>query len=169
MSVPVGQTPGVSVVVVDETDSLGDTARWAALVERVLVAEGVRAPAETNVCFVDVEAMTELNVAHMGGDGPTDVLSFPIDTENLPEATVDGDVRLVGDIVVCPEVAAAQAPGHAGSFEDELALLLVHGSLHLVGHDHATDDERAAMWAAERQHLDAAWGPLTNDPWSERT
>ena len=74
---------------------------------------------------------------------------------------------MVGDIVVCPEVAAAQAAGHAGSFEDELALLLVHGSLHLLGHDHALDDERAAMWCAERQHLDAAWGPLTNDPWSE--
>ena len=168
MNVPVDQTPEVSVVVVDETDSVGDTARWADLVGAVLIAEGVRGPAETNVCFVDVDTMRELNATHMGGEGATDVLSFPIDTEDLDvSAAAPGDLRMVGDIVVCPEVAAAQAAGHAGSFEDEVALLLVHGSLHLLGHDHALDDERAAMWCAGRQPLDAAWGPLADDPWSE--
>lgn len=166
MSAPVDQTAEVSVVVVDETDTVGDVGRWAELVARVLVAEGVRGPAETNVCFVDAEVMAELNEAHMGHDGPTDVLSFPIDTED-PDGSEGADgVRFVGDIVVCPEIAAAQASGHAGTFDDEVALLLVHGSLHLVGHDHADYDERQRMWEAERRHLDAAWGPLAADPWS---
>ena len=62
---------------------------------------------------------------------------------------------LVGDVVICPEVAWRQAPEHAGNYDDELALLLVHGILHLLGMDHAEDAEAAAMEALEQQLLAA--------------
>lgn len=163
-----GRPPTVSVVVLDERvgvaspDVVLDVERWAELVQRVLVSEGVAAPAETNVVFVDPEAMADLNAEHMGGSGATDVLSFPIDDD---PAGVAGDVRFVGDIVVCPAVAAANAPTHAGSVDDEIALLLVHGTLHLLGHDHAAAVERDVMWAAERRLLAELWTPMARDPW----
>ena len=62
---------------------------------------------------------------------------------------------LLGDVVVCPEVAAAQAPEHAGTLDDELALLVVHGVLHVLGHDHAELDEATTMRERERAHLEA--------------
>jgi probable rRNA maturation factor len=66
---------------------------------------------------------------------------------------------LLGDVVVCPEVAAAQAPEHAGTLDDELALLVVHGVLHVLGHDHAELGEATTMRAQERAHLEAHhWG-----------
>jgi probable rRNA maturation factor len=159
-------TGSISVTVLNETTDDIDVVKWADLVERVLTAEGVAPPAETNIVFVDVEAMTELNVEHMGGDGPTDVLSFPIDDD--PEFAAfegDDDVRFVGDIVVCGPVAAANAPTHAGEVDDEIALLLVHGCLHLLGHDHAEADDRDVMWAAEQRLLAQFWRPLSRDPW----
>ena len=156
-----------AVAVVNETDEPLDTARWAALVRDVLCAEGVVAPAETNVVFVDAAEMAELNEEHMGAHGPTDVLSFPIDDEvgAGSDPTGGSDVRFVGDIVICPEIARSNAADHAGTFEDEIALLLVHGTLHLLGHDHAGADERAEMWTAEQRHLERSWRPLSRDPW----
>ena len=163
-------TGSISVTVLNETTDDIDVVKWADLVERVLASEGVAAPAETNVVFVDVASMTELNSLHMGVDGPTDVLSFPIDDEPAVGEPGSGpagveDVRFVGDIVVCSAVAAENAPRHAGEVDDEIALLLVHGSLHLLGHDHADPAERDVMWAAERRLLAQFWRPFTRDPW----
>ncbi|MCC6225528.1 MAG: rRNA maturation RNase YbeY [Microthrixaceae bacterium] len=137
--------------------------RWGKLVAAVLGAEGVEGPGEVSVMFVGRDAMAELNVLHMGADGPTDVLSFPLDAGDELGA---GDERLVGDVVVCPAVAWLNAPDHAGSFEDELAVLLVHGCLHLVGYDHAEEGERARMWARERELIATHHGSLGADPWS---
>jgi probable rRNA maturation factor len=161
-----GDPSHVLVTVLNETDVPLDVDRWADLVRGVLVAEGVDGGAETNVVFVDADEMASLNAEHMAATGPTDVLSFPIDDE--PAGVGDAAaVRFVGDIVVCPSVAAANASSHAGTLDDEIALLLVHGSLHLLGHDHALPAERAAMWSAERRLLAALWGPLPRDPWVE--
>ena len=77
--------------------------------------------------------------------------------------------RVVGDIVVCPSTAERQAPGHSGDPHDEIAVLLVHAALHLVGHDHAEADERDRMWRAEQQALAAHWRPLQRDPWAARS
>lgn len=156
----------IVVVVLNETDDDIETERWSELVRRALETEGVAAPAEANVVFVDEATIAELNAEHMGKDGPTDVLSFPIDVE-WEGGVHDGDVRLVGDIAICLPVAERQAPTHAGTVDDEVALLLVHGTLHLLGHDHAEPDERAIMWAAERRLLTELWRPLTRDPWQE--
>jgi len=71
---------------------------------------------------------------------------------------------LLGDIVICPDVAAANAPGHAGSFDDEIALLVVHGILHLLGMDHADPAEQAAMQARERELLEQFHGVPARDP-----
>lgn len=155
---------GILVTVLNETDETVDVDRWADLVRAVLDTEGVRAPAETNVVFVDRDTIADLNAEHMGKRGPTDVLSFPLDDES--DRLAPDDVRLVGDIVVCGSVATENAPGHAGNPDDEVALLLVHGTLHLLGHDHAEEEERDVMWAAERRLLDAHWRPLVADPWA---
>lgn len=153
----------VTVTVFDEqTDCPIEAERWRALVAAVLDAEGVAGPGEATVTFVDRATIATLNHDHLGSDGPTDVLSFPIDAA---EELEPGDERLVGDIVVCPSVAAENAPQHAGSFDDEIALLLVHGCLHLLGHDHAEDAERRRMWQRERELLAAHHGTLRRDPW----
>jgi len=148
----------------DQADQPVDLDRWRDLVAAVLAAERVDGPGEVTVAFVDAPTIAELNETHLGGDGPTDVLSFPIDGNDDLAA---GDERLVGDIVICPAVAAANAPGHAGDYVDEMALLLVHGCLHLVGHDHAEADDRRRMWARERELLVAHHGTPVADPWAE--
>ena len=127
-----------------------DLDRWGALAEEVLRAEG--ASGELTLTFVDIADIVELKVEHFGdaGEHPTDVLSFPIDDDDLG---IDGVPRLLGDVVVCPEVAMGQASTHAGTLDDELALLVVHGVLHILGFDHATESEQAEMQAHEREHL----------------
>ena len=137
----------------------------AELLAQVLQREGVAAHAEASITLVDPEPIAQLKAEHLDGDGaPTDVLSFPIDG-------IDGDDTswLVGDLVLCPAVAAAQAEGHAGTLADELALLVVHGGLHLTGWDHADDGERRAMWTRERELMDELHGPTARDPWTEAT
>jgi len=148
------ETAQVSVVgsderVVDDASAVGvDLARWTTLAEQVLVAEG--AVGELTLTFVDTVDIAELNAEHMGGDGPTDVLSFPMDDEPLV-----GVPTLLGDVVICPAVASEQFADHAGTLDDELALLVVHGVLHVLGHDHAEPDETVAMRAGELAHLEA--------------
>lgn len=140
----------VQVVVADEQSDVAiDATRWAALAAAVLRSEGVTG--ELTLTFVDRDEITALNGEHLGQDGPTDVLSFPLDDDSGD--VVAGPV-LLGDVVICPSVAAAAASDHAGSLDDELALLTVHGVLHVLGHDHAEVDERAVMQAAELRHLE---------------
>ncbi len=149
------------VVAIDEqTDVPIDVDRWTALAAGALESSGVLT-GELNLLFVDEMAMQELNRAHIGNDRPTDVLSFPLDGADR----ADAGESLIGDIVVCPAYAAREAPchtghlGHDGSVDDELALLVVHGVLHLLGHDHATPDETTAMQAREQSLLDAHHRP----------
>ena len=134
---------------VDDEDGRIDTDRWAALAEAVLQAEGARG--ELTVTFVDSADIAELNAEHMGKDGPTDVLSFPLDDGD----PVPGVPALLGDVVICPEVASAQYADHAGTFDDEIALLVVHGILHVLGHDHAEPDEAEIMRDRELELLTA--------------
>jgi probable rRNA maturation factor len=145
-----------TVVCADEQDAVDiDAARWAALAEAVLRAEG--AIGELTLTFVDRTEMASLNAEHMGVEGPTDVLSFPldaVDTANIDVAKIDGAPPvLLGDVVVCPAIAVAAAPDHGGSVDDEIALLVVHGILHVLGHDHAEPGETASMRERERDLL----------------
>jgi probable rRNA maturation factor len=147
-----------------------DCQRWAAFAEAVLRAEKVRGDAELSVLFVDEATITAHAERFLGHDGPTDVLAFPIEDDPVPSGRSpdsggngpgweppepDGMPLLLGDVVICPEVAWRNAPRHAGSYEDELALLLVHGILHLLGMDHELAEEETAMQAREQELLDA--------------
>ncbi len=144
-----------------------DTLRWIKLAEAVLAAEGVRGATEVSLLFVDEAAIADLNSRFLGKDGPTDVLAFPIDEEppdsgRSPDSggtgpgfsgEADEAPTLLGDVVICPAVAYRNAPEHAGTYDDELALLVVHGLLHLLGLDHDDPDEAEAMEAKERELL----------------
>ncbi|MEZ5320624.1 MAG: rRNA maturation RNase YbeY [Microthrixaceae bacterium] len=145
-----------------------DTNRWRDLATVVLADLGVRTPAELAIRFVTPDTIGDLNGRYMGRSAPTDVLSFPLDGLGYrsPAPADPAPITMVGDVVVCPEVAMANAADHAGSLDAELALLLVHALLHLVGHDHAEADERTVMWAEERRLLREHFGPLPRDPWN---
>lgn len=119
------------------------------------------------IAFVGEAEIHELNRDHRDRDKPTDVLSFPIDGLDAAGSGDPDGPGLVGDVVVCPSVAMAAAPSHAGRPDDEIALLVVHGALHLLGHDHAEADERAVMRGRERALLADLHGPLAGDPWSD--
>jgi probable rRNA maturation factor len=125
------------------------------IASRVLCSEGIDG-GQLGLHLVDAEAMAVLNLEHMGHDGPTDVLSFPLDLED-DFGEIVGDVvmgqRLLGDIVLCPSVASTQALGHVGTFDGELALLVVHGVLHVLGHDHVEPEETMTMQEKERSYL----------------
>jgi probable rRNA maturation factor len=102
---------------------------------------------ELSVALVDDAEIAELNEQYRGKSGPTDVLSFSL---------VEGDHsdhrgRLLGDVVISVETAAAQARERHRSLDEELARLLIHGVLHLLGHDHLEADERRRMWAEQRR------------------
>lgn len=153
----------------EQVDVAVDLIRWQTLAEQVLHAEGIRGGTEMSLIFVSANDIAELNESFLGKPGPTDVLSFPIDAAELELAPPNsGATRgpdrapldpadmplLLGDIVICPSVAVAQAPTHAGTIDDEFALLVVHGILHVLGHDHAEPDETAVMRARELQLLE---------------
>ncbi len=158
----------VDVFVADEqTAHPMDVARWAELARLVLAARGVKGETEVSLLFVEEDAMAALNEQFLGKNGPTDVLSFPIDDEPGPTgrspdlggsgpgtAAEPGALTLLGDVVVCPTVAARQAIEHHVSVDDEVALLVVHGLLHLLGMDHDEDAEAERMEELEQQLLD---------------
>ncbi len=148
----------------EQSDVPLELARWQELALHVLGDEGVRGLAELSILFVGETEMAELNSDYMGKDGSTDVLAFPIDAHDMTQAVAPiGATRgpdrapgdpgemplLLGDVVVCPAVAERQAPDHAGTLDDELALLIVHGILHVLGRDHAEPAEALEMRARE--------------------
>jgi probable rRNA maturation factor len=143
-----------------------DVGRWARLAREVLTARGVKGETEVSLLFVDEDAMARLNEQFLGKTGPTDVLSFPIEDEPLPSGrspdfggtgpgseAEEGGLTLLGDVVICPTVAVRNAEEHGVPFDDEVALLVVHGLLHLLGMDHEIDAEAERMEALERQLL----------------
>ncbi len=153
----------------EQSDVAIDLLRWQLLAGRVLAAEGIRGGTEMSIIFIAEPDIAELNESFLGQPGPTDVLSFPIDAADLDLAPIgSGATRgpdrapldpsdlpmLLGDVVICPKVAAAQAPKHAGTLDDELALLVVHGILHVLGYDHAEPDETTVMRRRELELLE---------------
>jgi probable rRNA maturation factor len=131
----------------DSPEVVVDVERWQRLAMDVLADSGTIG--ELTLSFVDSDDIAELNLEHMGKSGPTDVLSFPMDDE-----PIDGIPTLLGDVVISPAVAAGQFAEHAGTLDDELALLVVHGILHVLGHDHAEPVETERMRARELDLLE---------------
>jgi probable rRNA maturation factor len=133
-----GDTGGAPVVLVSDRQSFPVAGEaLARLAADVLTAEG-RAGDELSLSFVDEAEIADLHLRFMGEEGPTDVLSFPLDEDGL-----------LGDVVVCPAVAARSNPEAP---EAELRLLTVHGVLHLLGYDHEEEGERAEMWARQERY-----------------
>lgn len=133
----------MGVFVADEQTQPVDSDRLLRLATFVLQDQRVPEVMEVSLLFVDRTSIAELNAHHMGSDGPTDVLAFPID---MPGETRAGEPSILGDVVLCPEIAAAQAQQRGLSADSEVELLVVHGLLHLLGHDHAHPEERSRMF-----------------------
>jgi probable rRNA maturation factor len=137
-----GSTP--RILVSDRQALPLDQPGLVALAAECLTGEGA-SDAELSLSFVEPEEIADLHVTYMHEEGPTDVLSFPLDEDDRDE---DG-VRLLGDVVIAPAVAARNNPDDPSS---EMRLLVVHGVLHLLGHDHEDEDQRRVMWAIQERY-----------------
>lgn len=147
MSIEIANESGTEV----DTDAVLDCARFA------LDEMGVNPLAELSILLVDMPYMAKLNQHWMGGDGPTDVLAFPMEEGTIdtgPQDLSGGEPTLLGDVVLCPEVADRQAVQAGHSAADELHLLTVHGVLHLLGYDHAEPEDEREMFALQAKLLD---------------
>lgn len=142
----------MSIEVNNETEFDVDLNDVNALAQSVMSAMYLHPETEVSIVFLDEEAMSALHVQWMDLEGPTDVMSFPMD-ELRP-----GDGRTVvegvlGDIVICPWVAAQQAAAAGHSTMEEMMLLTIHGILHLLGYDHRTPEQERQMFGLQRQLL----------------
>jgi probable rRNA maturation factor len=148
VSIEIANESGVEV----DSDAIQSVARHA------LDEMGVNPLAELSILLVEAEYMAELNHRWMDGDGPTDVLAFPLDEASFDHGPGEngGEPTLLGDIVLCPEVAGRQAASAGHSTSDEVALLTVHGTLHLLGYDHAEPEEEREMFGLQDRLL-ASW------------
>ncbi|MDF1490309.1 rRNA maturation RNase YbeY [Tessaracoccus caeni] len=112
--------------------------------------------AELSILLVDEATMEDYHVRFMDLPGPTDVMSFPMDELRAPEPGEEPPMGLLGDIVLCPAVTARQASENGRSADAEAEYLLIHGLLHLLGHDHAEPEEKAIMFGLNDAII-AAW------------
>jgi probable rRNA maturation factor len=154
----------VSIEIANESGISVDEADLAALARHVLDGMRIHPLAELSVLLVDLATMADLHERWMGEPGPTDVLAFPMDELRPPApGTSRGDPAgggepgslpgLLGDVVLCPEVAGEQAARAAHPLLDELELLCTHGILHLLGYDHADPEEHATMFSLQDKLL----------------
>lgn len=143
----------MSIDINNETTYAVDEAELLRMATFALDALRVHPDAELNILLYDVAPMEELHVRWLDEPGPTDVLSFPMD--QLRPGTDDAITPpgLLGDVVICPEVAASQAEAAGHSLSEELNLLLTHGILHLLGFDHAEPEEEREMFDIQRDIL----------------
>ena len=164
----------MSIEIANESGVGVDEAGLASLARHVLDGMRIHPLAELSVLLVDRGTMSELHERWMGEPGPTDVLAFPMDELRPPppgsargDQGAGGEVisppGLLGDVVLCPEVAADQAGQAHHPLRDELELLCTHGILHLLGYDHAEADERSAMFGLQDELL-ATWRSARDQP-----
>jgi probable rRNA maturation factor len=158
----------VSVDIANESGTEVDEADLAGIARHVLGELHIHPLAELSVLLVDEKVMADLHERWMGEPGPADVLAFPMDELRPPGPPHVGGARgdrpaadgeddspsaLLGDVVLCPQVAAEQARQAKHSVGDELELLCTHGLLHLLGYDHADPEERATMFGLQTELL----------------
>ena len=161
--------PPIQVFGADEQDVVDvDVLRYLRLAQLVLDEERVPRDAEMSVVFVSEDTIADLNERFLEGHGPTDVLAFPIDDDALPggrqpdqggrgpgsPAGESAPPIVLGDVLVCPAVARSQAEAVGRNLGDELALLVVHGVLHLLNYDHAEPEETVKMQQREVELLE---------------
>jgi probable rRNA maturation factor len=147
----------MSIEIANESGVEADPDVILAVARHALDEMGVNPLAELSILLVDVDYMTELNHRWMDGEGPTDVLAFPMDEGSVDHGPGEtgAEPALLGDIVLCPEVASKQAAEAGHATVDELALLTVHGVLHLLGYDHAEPEEEREMFGLQARLLES--------------
>ena len=143
----------MSIEVLNETDMALDEMELVACSRYVLEAMNVHPGADLCLKLVDEAAMEVLHVQWMDLPGPTDVMSFPMDELRPGRDGQEPEEGVLGDIVLCPSVAARQAAEAGHATEEELLLLTTHGILHLLGYDHAEPDEEREMFELQRTLL----------------
>ncbi len=146
----------MSVEILNESGLALDVARLSRLSRFVLDRLRVHPLAELCIKAVDSETIAELNQQWMGKDGPTDVLAFPMDELRPGLVNEEPEEGVLGDLVLCPELAATQGETAGHGRDAEIELLTVHGILHLLGYDHAEPEEHREMFGLQDELL-AAW------------
>ena len=129
---------------IDLQQDFSDTALLERAARQTLEVESASVDSDMTIVLTDDAQLHELNRNYLGVDAPTDVLSFPADEED-PET----GIPYLGDILISIPRAAQQAEAAGHPVEAEVQLLVVHGTLHLLGHDHAEAEEKARMWQAQ--------------------
>jgi probable rRNA maturation factor len=146
----------MSIDIQNESDVAVDERSLERLARHVLDEMGVHPLVELSIRLVDVAAMTALHEHFMNEPGPTDVLAFPMDElhdHRIDEDDEDAPPTLLGDVVLCPTVAADQAVKAGHSAQAELHLLCTHGVLHLLGYDHGDQAEEREMFGVQSRLL----------------
>ena len=143
----------MSVEILNETEYAADAPELVALSRYVMGELRVHPQADLCITLVDEAAMETLHVQWMDLPGPTDVMSFPMDELRPGRDEQEPQEGVLGDIVLCPSVAATQAAEAGHATEEELLLLTTHGILHLLGFDHAEPEEEREMFELQRQLL----------------
>lgn len=147
----------MTVLVSDEHPSSGvDPDHLRRLAEAVLSAEGFPPEAELSITLVDDDEMATWNSRALGKGGPTDVLAFPVEPfrpGDVPTSVPDGPPILIGDVVIAPDYVRRQADQYGIGVDDEIALMVAHGILHLLGYDHQDDADAELMENRERDIL----------------
>src|SRR5215210_7406242 len=157
----------MSIEVIDESGHDLDVRELARLSRFVMDVMRVHPQAELCIKAVDEDTIAELNLKWMEKDGPTDVLAFPMDELRPGQVNEEPEEGVLGDLVLCPEVAIRQAEEAAANGQTgytpvaELDMLTVHGILHLLGYDHAEPEEKAEMFGLQDQ-LIAEWQGVRN-------
>jgi probable rRNA maturation factor len=161
----------MSIEVANESGVVVDEEQLVRVARHVLDRLGVSPLAELSLLLVDVEQMEKLHLRWMGEQGPTDVLAFPMDELDLrgsrgvghgsghggpPEDDDEASPAVLGDVVLCPEVAERQGRDAGHGTESELHLLCTHGVLHLLGYDHGEPEEHQEMFGLQAELL-SSW------------
>lgn len=144
----------MSIEINNESDLEVDLKTVRAVAEYVIEQLKLHPLVDLGIIFVNEKPMTDLHIQWMDEPGPTDVLSFPMD--ELRPGAEDGPLPegVLGDVVICPQVARLQADAAGHSMMDEIHLLLTHGILHLLGFDHAEPDEEREMFKLQKTLLE---------------
>ena len=152
----------MTIEITNESELEVDLTRVQSLAEHVREALRLHPLVDVGVIFVDEAPMTDLHVRWMDEPGPTDVLSFPMDELRPGSEEMLSAEGVLGDVVICPQVARRQAEAAGHEAINEILMLLTHGMLHLVGFDHAEPEEEKEMFALQKELLDSFYEVESN-------
>ena len=152
----------MTIEITNESELEVDLTRVQSLAEHVREALRLHPLVDVGVIFVDEAPMTDLHVRWMDEPGPTDVLSFPMDELRPGSEEMLSAEGVLGDVVICPQVARRQAEIAGHEEINEILMLLTHGMLHLVGFDHAEPEEEKEMFALQKELLDSFYEVESN-------